>query len=932
MSGSTGSPPAFATPASQGMIRKRTLQDAQPSSPHMQLAQSPASSSSPVAYGFNFDSSPRNNGLLSSPASIYSSPMSRSASAQSVFSPFSQTLHTSPLAKVGAAGAESASSVRPNMKRRRTFAEGASPGELPCSPVKAESVSPVMAAPLRLLPRLGRKKLIIDGKACGRNELIGGYIKRVTGKERTRKQVSSHIQVLKSNMKDNQAFMDLVSEPDEGDDRFEGNNAALFFGPSSRYARLEAFAPSPQVLVTPKIDITAAHNLPPLPSQGSSDLALSSPFVIHPAHGVATPTTQLANAFQDMSVMPPPLPPSCPFVPANLCMWAAPDASGTRQQGHIFARLGSESVPSGHVLLEDLPNSARRYPMLASMIDHQPCNFMHVKLRMYIPTTGGSAGLEPELNAQLRLLALQRLDLYVLTSIHCHGDQIIQFLEPLAEPAPIDDGSHGSSASSSSRTTSPIGRSFRHKYAYEVPFAAAYWTHYLGSPDAAQRSSSTSPSRRSSSGGPASPFARSGKARFDLANTLSMCSVLQEFIVVRDESAPLPTPEHGVSLRGSDIGDAVLVVAYDLEVCETAHRGSAELSYLTTRTSVADAPRHEVVLSYPSPTLAPPAAPPMLRSATSPAHIAFGAGHEPQQGSMLPPPPRRAISRLPSASRVPLQEAHKPNLSLHIPPPDQFVRRGSASSLAPLGPTPSPGGRFLNGPVTPWGQIAHTPNAPPPVLPPGAEDAAQRERLEHIWLQQASNEWEQHSPALMGLSSAPSSTIPMDALPIPPAQDPYAADLTALAPSPVDLDGIFDVCIVPSAYEPAGAPAASQALNALTASAAALPTPTFASFPVPSHDAGLALDMYHVPPFATDSSLTASAGMPAGGLVPMSVSSSSNGSTASSASLQTPLEQVPSRPQQRSGGDPVKGRKMSLSRKAEQDYFSSLLGATTKYS
>lgn len=112
----------------------------------MQLAQSPASSSSPVAYGFNFDSSPRNNGLLSSPASIYSSPMSRSASAQSVFSPFSQTLHTSPLAKVGAAGAESGSSVRPNMKRRRTFAEGASPGELPCSPVKAESVSPVMAA------------------------------------------------------------------------------------------------------------------------------------------------------------------------------------------------------------------------------------------------------------------------------------------------------------------------------------------------------------------------------------------------------------------------------------------------------------------------------------------------------------------------------------------------------------------------------------------------------------------------------------------------------------------------------------------------------------------------------------------------------------------------------------------------------------------
>lgn len=81
----------------------------------------------------------------------------------------------------------------------------------------SEDVEEAFEEALRIIPKNGLTKIKISGKSCGRNELISDYIYQNTGKQRTRKQVSSHIQVIK-NLKKNKELIELInngpSDPD----------------------------------------------------------------------------------------------------------------------------------------------------------------------------------------------------------------------------------------------------------------------------------------------------------------------------------------------------------------------------------------------------------------------------------------------------------------------------------------------------------------------------------------------------------------------------------------------------------------------------------------------------------------------------------------------------------------------------------------------
>lgn len=673
--------------------------------------------------------------------------------------------------------------------------------------------------------------------------------------------------------------MELVGEPEIESDTFVGDNARLFFGEDSPYAAPGANLQPPRAGPA-KIDVKAARNLSTAMSRSDSAPALHSPFMLHPSHlvGAASPTAELSNALQVMSVLAdPPASLACDFSLAHIEFATFGPTQGWEPSPNqrLLCRGGCNSPPEQGVSLSDVPGSDVRYASL-----HGPtrpsCQYLYTKLHLAIPDRPCG---QVTVDARVALQATQALSLTVSTKIYCHGEVILQFSEPLSTPSRNDDypnASYGRSPQS------------RPVYIYEVPFAAPFWSHLLAT-------------------GPEQALGCSGPERDELAQSLRAFSVVQEFAFT-----PNTGPSFGSGNRADDddmtldLGDLVLSVAYDLEVCrvDDACRGSVDLARLDPPMAPAASLRSDLPFS-------PSSATSMTRSATLPSLPGPRQVLRPSRDMASP------LSRSTNSTRA-YAPYHKPNLSLHIPPPIRFLR--PSAHLSPGSASASRPTRKGSAPSTPWEQLVHTPQAPPPVLYDPFADA-QQHRLENIWLQNSTNDWELHSPVLLGVSQQAEGDSTL------PAYARYNASPRATAYESIPMQPSASLPVYLTAHDPT-LPPASETLRAFTSAATfddlhanlflRTPSPMSATTSVPNQFVHDDIFLPRSPVIAT-----------------MSTTSSSTGSTLSTTVTEaSPPLVVPaadpvtraSAPQDRPADDTPKKAKA----RNEQDFFSQLFGSKTK--
>ncbi|CAD6890149.1 unnamed protein product [Tilletia controversa] len=641
---------------------------------------------------------------------------------------------------------------------------------------------------LRLIPKLGRRKVLVGGKACGRNELIADYIQRKTGVKRSRKQVSSHIQVLKNIKKNDIEFQQLIAEPKSDDEYYIPAGGMMYAqtlagygygGLGGQYPLLEMDGIALLSPYTPGMGSTAGIDMmaPPLSATGGLTTAMN---------GMTFPQTG------EVKMM------SCttfPILPSSFTMWLQCSQTSSRHDYVSMDRKKMASCAQGKSGLPTMPiENIRvghlRFPMLAEMYQRLPCQFLHVHVPLHVPRYDVANPRFDQFSAQLSLVSATDARLTSVTTIYSHGKRVLSLVEPLDPPRKIISRSGSESASGANSpggevpmtatTSSTEGSlaSSKHSFVHQAPFATDFWADFL---------SRTHPAHIEKSIPPA--FGKDPCERAALGMAISGITLVQEFVVASEEAinnlggveailggATSNTFDSSANVSaGSKIGDVVLVVAWDLECVEALEGpGSTSVSVLTMATR-SPSPLRKIA---PLPTGSPVRSGQNLMvpgsnyfslqkqqsmNMSTYSNIPSGSVSESSsQGSMsISISEPTSISsqghsqpqmQMPTLLRKRGISVSKPNLMVQIPPAPahlsmhknvlhaQAAMRAGGSASPGLASATMAAAHFgmvqqsgAHTPITPFPQLIHTPDLPPPMLPNVEEAAFQRERLERHW-------------------------------------------------------------------------------------------------------------------------------------------------------------------------------------------------------
>ncbi|XP_023271965.1 transcriptional enhancer factor TEF-5-like isoform X8 [Seriola lalandi dorsalis] len=298
---------------------------------------------------------------------------------------------------------------------------------------------------LAIYPPCGRRKIILsdEGKMYGRNELIARYIKLRTGKTRTRKQVSSHLQVLaRRKSREIQSKLKAMNLDQASKDKALQNMAAL----------------SSAQIVSPSMIKNHLPPLPPAPYQPprfwsgpipgqpgpSQDI---KPFAQPPYPSLSGPVPQSIPSYEPLAPPPAPTATAVPvwqdrtIASSKLRMleysaFMEVQRDPDNYSKHLFVHIGQTNPSYSDPLLEavDIRQIYDKFPEkkggLKELYEKGPQNaFFLVKFWADLNSSGMQDGPGSFYGVSSQYSSIENMTITVSTKVCSFGKQVVEKVE-----------------------------------------------------------------------------------------------------------------------------------------------------------------------------------------------------------------------------------------------------------------------------------------------------------------------------------------------------------------------------------------------------------------------------------------------------------------------------------------------------------------------